>query len=301
MKFSTFVSLAVLIITATNVSAQGEFHFAFTADIGSKFQRGGVLLTYNLDKKKLEYTAAGQLKFAIKGYGPQRMSSSMSFHLGANFRTNWEPGMSLNTFLPYTFFTENQYRYKYGYTYNLYLDKHKTSQGSGTIYIQLNRFRMIFENDLFGNVKGKDQYRTGAMGIFYQSQDYFIGVKNILWTGQTRCQGMQKVKDTYPSRNGYKNTEDCLYSSLSHGIAGIQFGYRTSDLSYPSLFIGRDDERIRHAIQNRFIHDSPLITAGNPHIPMRDNNGNPYLYKENQKIKEGQWMAQLALNYAWFY
>jgi len=302
MKFFRFLFILLLVFTSLLSHTQGDFYFAFTADIGSKFQRGGILVKFNIDKNRVEYTAAAQLKFALKGYGPQTMSSAMSFHLGANYRTKKLSNLiSYDSYLPYTFFVQNQFANKFGYVYNFYLDQHKTSQGSGTIYIQLDKARIILENDLFGNLSGKDQYRTGAMGIFYQSTDYFIGLKNILWTGQTRCTGMQKIKSNYPSSNGYKKIDECLYSNVSHGIAGVQVGFRTSNSAYPSIFLGRDDERIRHAIQNRFIHDNPLITADNPHIPMLDTNGNQYLFKDKQEIKKGSWMAQLALNYAWFY
>ena len=55
--------------------------------------------------------------------------------------------------------------------------------------------------------------------------------------------------------------------------------------------VGIDAEEIRNAVQNRFNHDMILIPKkwykrNNCHIPMLDENGNPYLYLDGQKIKK---------------
>jgi len=299
------------ILSSQTSAAQNDynhFRFAFTADLGSHFQRAGVLFQYSHARKQFELTNAIEFKFALKGFGPQKKKGEIVFHLGSAFSHHAGNLESLNgAYLPFHLFRRNSNRFQYAYTFHYYLDQSSTSQGTGTISLKFGNCYLISENDLLGNLKGRDQYRTGALGIYLAEGNMSLGIKSILWTGQTRCAKMTKEKESnYPARFGYKNIKNCKYSSLSHGILNLEAAYIFEDYLMPSFSFGRDDERIRNVVQNKFIHDMRFIpkklnTAENPHLPMIDTKGNPYLYKADQEIKKGNWLVQFGLNQAWFY
>jgi hypothetical protein len=287
-----------------------HLRFAFTADIGSQFRKGGLLFQANyVRNNRVEVFSAVQLKFVLQGMGPQKNSSELSLHsgisggLGSPFFEN----RPITAFAPFTLITNQGRNVRIAYTYNHYFDKHETSQGTGTITLKFGDLYVISENDLFGNLKGLDRYRTGALGVYLRRGDYYGGLKTMLWTGQTKCKGMARIRNAdFPSRFGYKDIEQCKYSHLSHGILSGEFGYIRNNMIMPSISIGKDDERIRNMVQNQIIHDMHFMpkkwnSAENPHIPMIDKEGKAYLYKKDQELKKGKWFVQAALNHGWFY
>lgn len=305
-----FLIFVLLISNFRIAQAQDYNHvrFAFTADLGSQFQRGGLLLQFNHSRNRLEFVSGAELKYAFKGYGPQKGTTEVVFHLGAAFsHKNQILEQVDGRYLPFHFFRRNKDKFQYGYTFHYYLDQFETSQGTGTISLKFGDVYFITENDLIGNLKGKDQYRTGALGLFFTKNNLTIGTKSALWTGQTRCASMVREKESdYPARFGYKKVDGCKHSKFSHGLLSLEASYIFDDSLIPSVAFGRDDERIRNLIQNKFIHDMRFVpkkfnTAENPHLPMLDANGNQYLFRKNQEIKPGKWFAQFGLNHGWFY
>jgi len=296
------------------ISGQDTYlRFAFTGDIGTKLRRGGLLFQINQQggrADRFELYSAVQLKFVQRGYGPQKASNEISFHAGAavGFGKSWNYYERPNVdFVPFTLVLARGRRSKIAYTFNYYLDKHETTQGTGTITLKFSNAYIISENDIFGNLDGKDRFRTGSLGIYIRKDDFFVGLKTTLWTGETRCSEMKRVKNLkFPGRYGYKDIEQCKYSNLSHGLLSFEVGYIKSDFFMPAIRIGRDDERIRNAVQNQLIHDMHFIphkwnTAQNLHIPMLDTEGKAYLHREDQEIKKGQYFLQMAMNHSWFY
>ena len=65
--------------------------------------------------------------------------------------------------------------------------------------------------------------------------------------------------------------------------------------------IGVDSERIRHAIQNRFTHDLLIGHGINAHVPMLNDEGGQYLFKEGQKIKPIEFYLNGFMNSGLFY
>jgi len=70
--------------------------------------------------------------------------------------------------------------------------------------------------------------------------------------------------------------------------------------------MGVDSEHIRYAIQDIFIHDMYFIPkkwnkAKNPHYPMLDTTGQPYLFKPGQKVKPTSFYFEFSGNTGIFY
>jgi len=294
----------------TSVAQSVFFDIALTVNIGTHIQRSGLQFRGHLEYKQWQAYSSAKFNFSKKGLGPIKNSIGTLLSAGASFSHGNQE--ILNTdhdylHLPFLLFRESFKKYSYGYSFHYYLDRHKTSQGSGSIFIKLNNVYLIGENDILGNLTGKDQYRTGSFALAYVADRIVLHSKVLMWTGQTRCKGMQRVKNNprFDSRYGYKDHSMCNYSNLSHGIFSMGLSYRTNHWM-PTLAIGRDDEKIRNTVQNKLIHDMPFIPkrwngAKNAHIPMLDINGNPYINKNEQVLKPGSWFLQLGLNDGIFY
>ena len=63
--------------------------------------------------------------------------------------------------------------------------------------------------------------------------------------------------------------------------------------------LGIDAEQIRHAVQNKFMHDGVLpltVKSNNPHYPMLQQDGSPYYFLEGQKVRKPKPYIQLSTN-----
>ena len=102
----------------------------------------------------------------------------------------------------------------------------------------------------------------------------------------------KKIKDNnYPFSHLYKSDVDGNYTQNSHGLLSLQVQYVTDYFQQLQGNIGMDAERVRHVVQNRLIHDMIFLPKNwrkktNAHIPMLDDEGNQYLFKENQNTKK---------------
>jgi hypothetical protein len=173
------------------------------------------------------------------------------------------------------------------YSYNVWLNKIKTSQVTGIIAIQVNHFSIITENDLLAKPM-LDRFRTGAFLIQYQEAQFQYAVNCTLWTGKM---GSSVKNDSLYPGIGYINTADGIYCNTSHGLLSAQIKYANEYGQYLQANAGIDAEQVRNTVQNKLIHDMPFIpkkwnSSKNLHIPMLDTNGNQYLYHNDQKIKK---------------
>ena len=189
-----------------------------------------------------------------------------------------------------------------GYSYNIYLNRIKTSQSTGTVAIQFGAFQFITENDFFA-FTSKDQFRTGAFLFEYRYKDFQFGINSTLWTG---ARG-QRVEDTqFRSRLGYSDMSESLYGNISDGLLSVQFQYAAPYGQLLQANIGTDAEEVRNLVQNRLLHDLIFTPeswhlSNNPHIPMIDSEGKMYLYKSGQKVRKPAFYFNLFLNSIIFY
>ena len=125
-----------------------------------------------------------------------------------------------------------------------------------------------------------------------------FGVNTTLFTGQM---GERVTDSNYPFVGIYENTVGGKYTEFSHGLLSAQFKYAGNYFQNYQANIGVDSERIRHAVQNRFGHDILIGHGINAHVPMLDDKGKQYLFKEGQKVKPMKFYMNLFSNPATFY
>ena len=183
--------------------------------------------------------------------------------------------MADNVFLsPVSNQTGHKYSLAYAYTY--YWDKIKTSQPTGTVALQVDAFHLATENDFWP----AGAVTNSAQEPFQPAPQHktLIAVKTMLWTGDTGKNTREIKVSQYPSRFGYRDMRQAPHGAYSHGILSAQVQYAWSGFQTLGGEVGVDSEKVRHAVQNRFIHDMDFIPDNwvhteNPHVPMRDAHG----------------------------
>jgi len=135
-----------------------------------------------------------------------------------------------------------------------------------------------------------------------------FAINTTLWHGNTHGPNARRIKDSgdYPCRHGYKDLSATHCGRFSHGIMALQVQQMLPYTQTAHLGVGIDSEKIRHFWQNKLIHDLLLFPASwenahNPHYPMLDENGAPYLFKEDQVLKPSRFFFDLGLNPTLFY
>jgi hypothetical protein len=317
MKKIAFVSFLLLF----SIHAQSQWQWASTGEfriggqlglsfsIGTHTQRVGlmakVFVHYNFVQINLQ--ALGAYNFHALG----SKQKGWEVQLRAGVVGAW--GRRDTIVSPYLNEVSNQTgrRYALGYAFNIYRDNFATSQVSGTFGLTLRSFRMVMEND-FLSFNPQDRYRTGCVGFYYwlKETNTQIGVHHLSWTGDPYGEHAEWVRDsTFPSRFGYIDTYNAPYGRNSVGALGVEIEQILPFYQYAHAAIGIDAEQIRNAMQNKLIHDSPIIPANwgdndegkNPHIPMICVDGKCYLHKEEQQIRPAKFYFQLRGNSTLFY
>lgn len=193
--------------------------------------------------------------------------------------------------------------YSFGYAYQWYLDKIGTSQPTGVVGISAGRLQVMSENDLLGR-PAMDRFRTAAIQVRWQADAYWVaGVKCVLWTGKY---GWRKPIDHPSVRAGcYQDTVNGKHTQYSVGWLSAFAGYAAPLGNGVQMDVGVDAERIRNAVQNKFMHDMVFLPRGwhnpNCHLPMVDAAGHPFLWLPNQRLRKARPVLQLQLNPPLFY
>jgi hypothetical protein len=193
------------------------------------------------------------------------------------------------------------YNYGIAYNYLWYHDNIGSTQRSGGWGIHLKRTSILFENDIFGG-QGKDRFRTGHLAVSYRDSIWKFTSGFSIWTGETAGTDWQKITfDGCP--NGFRSLEDKPFGKTSHGIAYIGFDYGYGSSQWLSYKIGMDSERLRHQLQNRFLHDliwlPKKLPRHTPHYPMLDQKGCPVFDKND--ARKNKLFFQGGINTNWSY
>ncbi|MCG8574035.1 MAG: polymorphic toxin type 23 domain-containing protein [Flavobacteriales bacterium] len=200
-----------------------------------------------------------------------------------------------------------QHIYSVGYSYMRYWDRLETSQAGGMFSVNIDDFRLLIENDLFGAGEGwRDHFRTGAFLIEYQYDLMRFSTAVVLWTGD--YVGCKVVEDDtlYPCRFGYRLQEGSKFGNRSAGLFSFRAEYLLPFNQRPRIDVGVDSEKVRNLFQNRLIHDQPFfprswIRRTPPHIPMLQEDGSQFLFREGQKVRPASFYYNLGLNNMPFY
>ncbi len=198
-------------------------------------------------------------------------------------------------------------RHSVSYSYNLYFDRIETSQRTGIFALEFGKFGIVHENDILGKSRS-DRFRSAGVRFYYRDVDFKYSLNLILWHGNAfDSEKTKTVTDSdYPARFGYKDISRSKYGKISNGILSGQVSYAIYDFQTIDFSTGINSEYVRHAIQNKAIHDMWFLPAKwikykQVHYPMLDTNGLPYLYKPDQKIKPTEFYINFGLNSDTFY
>ncbi len=251
--------------------------------IGTHIDRFGVSINSYYHNNHFQINPELRLYFNGKNLGPNQQSVEGVVSLGVVY--NYGKKDTITNDFYSSISNQSQRKNSFGYAYNFYFNDIQTSQKTGTVSIQVSDYNFIAENDLFAQPK-LDRYRTGGFLFQYQKENIQLGINTTLFTGEM---GQRITDESYPFNHVYENTVGGKYTQFSHGLLSAQLKYVGNYYQTYQANVGIDSEKVRHTVQNRFIHDFivlPKITKNiNAHIPMIDAKGEQYLFKEGQKVK----------------
>jgi hypothetical protein len=280
-----FIGYCTSIFGQLRIKKNYGFNIGFVSAIGTHVHRFGFVLQGYAVYDFAQLNASFRFYDNFRNLGPRgehtEFNAALGLCLGYGEKTH-EKNLFISSI-------SNQTRYKnsVAYSYNIWRNKIKTSQVTGIVAFQFNRFSIISENDLLAKPI-LDRFRTGAFLLQYQNKHFQYAINCTMWTGKM---GAGIRTDSLFPKAGYLTTTDGVYSNLSHGLLSAQVKYANQFGQYLQANAGVDAEQVRNVVQNKMIHDMPFIPskwnkAQNHHIPMIDTTGNQYLYRKDQKIRK---------------
>lgn len=307
--FILITTLKPLLAINTNWNTGAGGMIGLSATFGTKVNRIGFLAGGFIIIENVQFNTSFNRLFCFNSYGPNLRRIENQFNIGIT--GSFGPAMStvINSepvfYSPVSNFTGN--KHSISYVYKIYTDNISTSQSTGIIGFQSGGIHFYTENDLL-IFKGSDKYRTGAISLFYQRQNFQVGITSLLWTGNNEEDKKIKIppgQNNYDSKYGYYDLSETKHGRFSHGILAVFGAYSLGNAQTISATAGIDSEQVRHTIQNKFIHDMPFIPKKwnntiNPHFPMLDSIGKPFINKD-QKIKKPEFFGTISLNPTLFY
>jgi len=296
------VAITSLSFAQVHLSNQVFLKTGITINVGTKINRvGGFVKTHYLHEH-FQVNAQWRLYYALNSWGPNVARFENQLGFGAVALSG---NRKQDVFITHSLI-HHQSTKSYGLGYSLihYFDDIGTTQLSGQMALHIKQFSVLFENDILG-FTASDKYRTGALGLLFQNNNYTLGIKAIAWTGNAYDHPSYKVKDkNYPSRYGYFDMSKSRFAKFAQGVIVGEFAVKLGPNLY-NFQLGTDSERGRHFIQNILSHDQILIPKSwsqeNPHVPMIDKNGDIYLFKSDQQIEKAKFFGKVGLNDGLFY
>ncbi len=300
LKKTTLLLLFCQICVGVHAQIETGWTAGISATFGSKIKRigfrGNVYGYHNFAQMNLE----SAVYYAWNGWGPDAPRWEGRISIGALGAWGKQKVERSNPFIQ-SLQNQTGKPGSFGYSYNIYLDNIGTSQTTGTFYAAGRHGRFMFENDMFAWA-GEDKFRTSRVALEYRFKNTLFTIRNLLWTGDPEFELRPPVEDPdYPSKFGYYDLTKCKYCDLSHGVFALQVRQWLPYSQTIHMSWGIDSEKVRHLVQNKITHDMPIwgmeyLMEDNPHIPMLDINGEPYLFKEGQQIEPFDWFWEIGLN-----
>ncbi|WP_317899307.1 polymorphic toxin type 23 domain-containing protein [Aurantibacillus circumpalustris] len=279
------------------------FNISLNLAFGTHFQRLGLNLHFFYVNDFFQANSEVRVYFNAKNLGPKLsypelvLSQGLLFGYGAKQYTFFNPFLSSVS-------NQTSYLNSVAYSYNAWFNRRKTKQQTGIVAFQFNRISIISENDILARPT-LDRFRTAAILIQYQQEDEFQAAINCtMWTGSMGNKHHILQKQV---RSGcYMDTVGGVYTNSSHGLISAQIKYNIGYSQNLQANAGIDAEQIRNFVQNKVIHDMPFLPkkwnrSNNCHILMLDENEQPYLYQENQKVRKPKVFLNVFSNANVFY
>lgn len=296
-----FFLLPVLLNAQTfstqNMGLNTGLHLAF----GTHFQRIGLSCAGYYKNNNYQINPGFKVYYNFKNIGPAKKYFEFSPSIGVLISYG-NTDSSTNKFItPVS--NQTIRKNSFGYSFNYYFNQIKTAQATGTVSFQFGNFQLICENDLLaGGIR--DEFRTGSLLVQYRHQDFQYTLN--LFTGWTGKRGKVTLDSNYPSRNGYMDMSKSLYGNVSAGLISAQVQYAGD---YGQIYqgnVGIDAEQVRNFFQNKLIHRlffSPKNGRwrGGSDLPMIGSNGDMYLYKKGQRVRQAKPYVNVFVNPSLFY
>ncbi|PWH81590.1 polymorphic toxin type 23 domain-containing protein [Brumimicrobium oceani] len=270
-----------------------------TADVGTHINKVGLKFQGYYSYEFVQINLGNQIRFnstnlgGRKDYVTQRISTGIALLTGAK---NSTPQLILDGLNH-----QSKHDYAIAYNYLWYFDNIGTSQRSGGFGIHLQQISLYIENDFFAG-SGRDRYRTNHASISYHDGLYNVSLNTQLWTGDTRGTRLMNTADSMYVV-GYKDLSETHYGRFSHGILSLGFDYQLFYGNQFSALAGVDSERIRHGLQNQFMHNKKFIPLRwrepNVNYPMLNAEGFPVHFKE--EAAPARLFLQFGLNRSFSY
>ncbi len=301
-----FVLLFLLsILDSLSFAQEFNFKIGISVDFGNEVKRIGLQFDFNSNYEFIQGNTFVGCYYNFSSWGVQLKTPEIKLGLGAHFGI----GKKDNTANPYISLSDINlpHSYSIGYAYQYYFDWQGTSQSTGLFAFSFENLSVLTENDLFGAGKGwRDRFRTGGFKLSYRIKNYKFGINIQLYTGDySSC---TKVTDDagYPARFGYRSQDRSTYGDKSLGILSLQFDYASQFYQTGRIDLGINSEKIRHTIQNKWLHDMPFYTDNMVkrqlmHIPMLKDDGGIYTFKDSELPKKGKLYYNLSINPSTFY
>lgn len=297
-KSSLFIFLFPLFLYSQNyIKDHTGVNAGLVLNFGSHINAIGLNLNTYYTDYFFQFNAGSTIYFYGTGYGGRKKFWESRNSLGLVLLAG-----KRNTVRDFQFDGLNhQTNYDYGLAYNYlwYFDNSGTSQRSGGFGIHIKNISLYHENDIFAG-GAKDRFRTGHFLISYKMLDVKLGVGLAIWTGES-LNGEKVNHSNSKMRKGYKTLDDLPFGKTSHGNSYVSM---VTNLPYQQNFhfrIGMDNEHIRHAIQNRLIHDMLLLPAKmnrtSYHYPRLDLEGCPTF--EKKSVRPTKFYTQFGMNEYW--
>lgn len=270
--------------------------------IGSHQKRIGLNVSASIGQTYANFKLQYHLLYTLQdlGYHEKSFQHIASAQLATAFHKKSVSYRSIND-SPFG----NYYFYELHYRYRYYFNQWGTRQPTGEIGLNFGHFFFQHENDLLA-AKSVDRFRTAAMRVGYSDSIQSIGTSFILWTGNKDHPNTKRINSSEFTRYGYFDLSGTPFGKYSHGILSIDYTRQLPFANQLRLSVGYDHEKIRNLVQNKFMHDLPFWprkwnTAKSRHVPMVDQEGNAYLYQENQELRDGKFYWGLFFNSPDFY
>ena len=286
------------------------FKVGIVAEYGTHIQRLGFVASFFTTFRNHEFDLEYKSYFNFKNLGPSNKYWENSFTAAYTYGF----GKSIENHTPSTYFkpiiSHLDEKYAVSYALTFFFNKIGSQQSIGRFSFYIDNWIISSENDLFGNFKGRDRFRTGSFTFGYHSEEFLYMINTVLWTGDGKCAEAKKytaetsdASTKTGARFGFKDISKCFFGKFSHGILNGQITYKPNnffDQNY-TVSTGVDSEKVRHFIQNKIIHDMyflppAFINSKNLHYPILDENGEPFLDEKKQKIKRDRFYFRLGQN-----
>jgi hypothetical protein len=301
------VLLCLLGHLSTGQTIESEFRFGgrvgVSLQIGQPVMRIGGHLALFLSKDSWEWNGRTALFYHLSRLGPP--GKGPEFQVSGGLRLGLDPTDHDLDYHPD--WPQLARKYTAAYQINYYKDQISTSQWTGTFGLTAGSFGFQMENDALAPGKVRDRFRTGAFGFYWREGEQLFNLQVVLWHGETRCaEAANQRQSNYRGRFGYRDFSGCRYANFSHGILKAGYQRHLGYGHWAQAELGVDAEQVRHVFQNILVHNMWWVpkkwtTVRNPHYPMLDQQGKPYLFEEGQEVRAPQWVWGIGANEMGFY